>query len=116
CIPGGAAIYADLHLLYTAIAREGDSTNFNRTIERNLTAWAVNARDGMQGAIVPALIRVETTDKMICQFDAREPLGIFFAKASRHQGAQGIAMTHRQFGPVHAPRQQRVSLQHLVQG
>src|SRR5579883_3386478 len=54
-VPGLAVVRADFDLLNAAIAREGQTANFDARGERDPPERAINARDGVQRAIVPAL-------------------------------------------------------------
>src|SRR5207249_3051685 len=64
-VPCCACIGADFDLLYATIPRKSNTANFNRLSERYLLTRTINTSCGVEGSIVPALIRIETADSMI---------------------------------------------------
>src|SRR5215469_9682044 len=77
-VPGYAAINTYLYFLYAAISCKGKTTDFNVLAEWDMTAWSINASDSVQRSVIPALVSVQTTNKMISQFDTCQPFRILF--------------------------------------
>src|SRR6266568_2427370 len=57
-IPGYTAINTYLYFLNSTITSKGYTTDFNAVIEWNMTGRTVNARDSVQGTIIPALVSI----------------------------------------------------------
>src|SRR5712692_1481212 len=91
-VPGDATINTHLHLLHSACAGESQAANFYGMTKREMTTRTIDAVHGVQRAIVPALVGVETAHEMIGQLDSRQPLGILFAIATRDENTQRETM------------------------
>src|SRR5260370_35630859 len=115
-MPGHTIIDTHLYFLNATIPCKGDATDLNRMAKGKVTIWAVDAIHRVQGAIIPTLIRIESWDKMIGEFDTCQPLRVLFAIPSRDEDAQGKTMLVGKRNPVHLPGQQCINRQHFIQG
>src|SRR5216684_3265325 len=115
-VPGHTIIDTHLYFLNATIPCKGDATDLNRMAKGKVTTWAVDAIHRVERAIVPALVRIEASYKMIGEFDPCQPLGVLFAIPSRDEDAQGKTMPVGKHNPIHLPCQQCINRQHFIQG
>src|SRR6266567_2746014 len=112
-MPRAASIGTDLDTLNTTITREGNTTNLDVFSKGYVSLWPIYTTDSMEWTVVPALIRVQASDKVVGQLNTRQPLGILLTKAAWYQDTHGEAMLLRQLRTIHAPGQQRIYSKYL---
>src|SRR5215471_17037081 len=79
-----------------------------------MTGGTVNAGDRVQGSVIPALVSIQTTNEMVGQLDACQPLGILFSKTARDEYAQGVAVANGKLRTIHAPGQEGIDRKDFV--